>query len=97
MLILQNQKMLCYLLAIDAHIGIIADISFVIVAIFHLWVEAAKNTHRIKKVSNKICWELNFVQKSPQVHMSISPRSGARGLKDVRSIILKENSKLHLI
>ncbi len=28
----------------------------------------AKNTHYIKKVSNKSCSELNFIQKSPRVH-----------------------------
>ncbi len=34
-----------------------------------------KNTHHMKKASNKSCLELNFVQKSPRVHISISPRS----------------------
>ncbi len=29
----------------------------------------------------KIYSELNFVQKSPRAHMSIYPRSGARGLE----------------
>ncbi len=30
-----------------------------------------------KKASNESCSKLNFVQKSPQAHISISPRSGA--------------------
>ncbi len=34
-----------------------------------------------KKASHKSCSELNFVQKSPRVHMSISPQSGARALE----------------
>ncbi len=34
-----------------------------------------------KKVSNKSCSELNFVQKSSRVHMCISLQSGARGPK----------------
>ncbi len=41
----------------------------------------AKNTHQIKKVSNKSCSELDFVQKSPRGHMSIFPQSGARRLE----------------
>ncbi len=35
-----------------------------------------------KKTSSKSCSELNFVQRSPPAHMSISPTSGARGSKD---------------
>ncbi len=34
-----------------------------------------------KKGSNKCRSELNFVQKCPQAHMCICPRSGAKGLK----------------
>ncbi len=34
-----------------------------------------------KKASNSCCLELNFVQKSQRVHMSISPQSGAKGLE----------------
>ncbi len=34
-----------------------------------------------KKGSNKCCSELNFVQRSPRAHMSISPQSGAKGLQ----------------
>ncbi len=30
--------------------------------------------------SNKTCWTLNFVKKSQPTHMSIFPRSGAKGL-----------------
>ncbi len=33
-----------------------------------------------KNASNKNCWELNFLQKTQQVHMSIFPRSRARGV-----------------
>ncbi len=40
-----------------------------------------------KKASNKSCLELNFVQKSSWAHISISPRSGDRGLQ--RSVCLK--------
>ncbi len=47
---------------------------------FSLGPNAAKNRHRIKKASNKSCLSLNFVQKSPGAHISISPQSGARGL-----------------
>ncbi len=36
----------------------------------------------LKNCSNKSCWELNFIQKSQRAHMSISPRSGAKGSKD---------------
>ncbi len=45
---------------------------------FTLGLDTAKNTHYIKKS----CRILNFIQKSQQAHMSNSPRSGARGLKD---------------
>ncbi len=34
-----------------------------------------------KKASNKTCLKLNFVQKNLRAHMSIFPRSGARGLE----------------
>ncbi len=40
-----------------------------------------------KRAPNKSSLELNFVQNSPQAHMAISPRSGARGRQ--RSIFLK--------
>ncbi len=36
-----------------------------------------RTLNRKKKVSNESCSELNFVQKSPQARMSISPGSGA--------------------
>ncbi len=36
-----------------------------------------------KNSSNKICWTLNFFQKSQWSHVSISPRSGTRGLQRV--------------
>ncbi len=39
---------------------------------FNLGLNTARNTHRIKKVLNKNCSELNFVQKSSQTHMSIT-------------------------
>ncbi len=44
---------------------------------FTFGLNAAKNTHYVKKGSNKSCLELNFVQKSSRAHMSISPASGA--------------------
>ncbi len=34
-----------------------------------------------KTASNKSCSELNFLQKSQAVHMSVSPMSGARRLQ----------------
>ncbi len=40
-----------------------------------------------KKALNKSCSELNFVQRSPRAHMSISPMGGAMGLQ--RSVCLK--------
>ncbi len=40
-----------------------------------------------QKASNKSCLELNFIQKSPRAHMSISPTSGAREFQ--RSVCLK--------
>ncbi len=40
---------------------------------FSFGFDATKNTHRIEKALNKSCSKLNFVQKSPLVHMSISP------------------------
>ncbi len=45
-----------------------------------------------KNASNKSCLELNFVQKTLQVHMFISHRSGARSLQ--RLICLKYYSVL---
>ncbi len=41
----------------------------------------------LKKAFNKSCLELNFIQKSPGAHLSISHRRGGRGLQ--RSICLK--------
>ncbi len=35
-----------------------------------------------KKVLNKSCSKLNFVQKNPQAHLSISPRVELGGSKD---------------
>ncbi len=32
-----------------------------------------------KKASNRSCSESNFIQKSQQAHMSVSPRGGAKG------------------
>ncbi len=48
---------------------------------FHFGLKLPKILIIAKKPSNKSCSTLNFVQKSPQGHMSISPQSGARGLK----------------
>ncbi len=49
-----------------------------------------------KKVWNKSCSVLNFVQKSPRTHMSIYPWSGGRGSKDSHlwNIILYKNGKV---
>ncbi len=44
-------------------------------------LNAAKITDNNKKASNKSCSELNFLQKSYQAHVSISLRSGIRGLQ----------------
>ncbi len=44
-----------------------------------------------EKASNKSCWELNFVWRSPRAHMSIFPQSGARGLQ--RSVCLNTARK----
>ncbi len=54
---------------------------------FKLGLNAAKNTHQIKKASNKSCLKLNFLQKSPRVHMSTSFQSAGRRLQ--RSVCLK--------
>ncbi len=40
----------------------------------------------LKNASNKSCYALNFVQKSQRTHMSICPRSGARGLRGLQSL-----------
>ncbi len=37
-----------------------------------------------KKCKCKSCSELNFLQQSQWAHMSISPKSGTRGCKDLR-------------
>ncbi len=50
----------------------------VLIKYFTLGLNAAKNTHYIKKASNKSYSELNFVQKSRWVHVSTSTSSGAR-------------------
>ncbi len=53
-----------------------------------------------EKTSNKSCSELNFVRKSPRVHMSISPHSGARELKKLiwfkYNIVLKSKNTFTL-
>ncbi len=48
---------------------------------YFLGLNTAEIRILLKKASNKSCSELNFIQKSPRAHMSISPQSGARGLK----------------
>ncbi len=50
---------------------------------FNLGLNAAKNTHPIKKASNKSCSELNFVQKSPWAHMSIPPPEWSKGAQKI--------------
>ncbi len=37
----------------------------------------------LKNTSNKNCSELNFLQKTQWTHISISPRSGGKGSKDL--------------
>ncbi len=61
---------------------------------------ATKNTHQIKKVSNKSCLEMNVVQISPRAHMSISsttPASevglGARKIDTVEILFCTEMAK----
>ncbi len=49
---------------------------------FTLGLNTAKNTHCLKKASNKTCSKSNLAQKSLRAHMSISPMSGARGPED---------------
>ncbi len=53
-----------------------------------------------ERASNKSCSELNCVRKSPRAHMSISPRSGARGLEKLiwlkYNIILKRENTFAL-
>ncbi len=46
---------------------------------FNLGLSAAKNMYPIKKILGESSLELNFVQKSPQAHLSVSSQSGARG------------------
>ncbi len=48
---------------------------------FNLGLNGAKIRITRKEASNKSCLELNFIQKSPRVHMSVSSQSGARGIK----------------
>ncbi len=62
---------------------------------FILGLNAAK-THFMKKASNKSSLKLNFAQKSPRVHMPISPTSGVWGYKDqyVWNLIMYRNGKL---
>ncbi len=50
-----------------------------------LRLNVAENTNYMKKVLNKSCLELNFLQKSQLAHMSISPQSGDRGLERLMS------------
>ncbi len=63
---------------------------------FSLELNVAKNTHYIKKASNKSCSELNFVHKIPRAHMSISPQSWTRAYKDqyIWNLIIYMNGKL---
>ncbi len=62
--------------------------------------QRCRNTHLMKKVSNKSCLELNYVPKSPQAYMSISPRSGARELERLiwlkYSFVLKQQNTFTL-
>ncbi len=60
------------------------------VLFYNFWVErcrkyASKIRIASKNVSNKSCSELNFVQKSPRVHIFISPWNGATVLERLAS------------
>ncbi len=78
--------MLCYLLTIGAHhrqncwyqLCNNGDISLLAWTLPKIRITS-------KKASNKSCLKLNFIQKSPGAHMSISPWSGARGLERLAS------------
>ncbi len=62
---------------------------FLIFQLYLYGLKAAKNTHQIKKTLNKSCSKLNFVQNSPQAHMSTFPWSGTRAQKiDMVEILL---------
>ncbi len=41
-----------------------------------------------KKASNESCSKLNFEQKSPRAHMSISPRSRARAPQKIDMVVI---------
>ncbi len=49
-----------------------------------------------KKASNKSYSKLNFIQKSPRAHLSISPRSNARGLERLIWLLYYKVLKLHI-
>ncbi len=55
---------------------------------FTLVFDTAKNTHYVKKASNKICSGFNLVQKSHGTHTSIFYRSGGGAPKITISKIL---------
>ncbi len=61
-----------------------------------LGLDAAKISIISKNASTKNCWELNSIQKSKWMHMSISLQSGARGSKDwcISIIIMYWNGKV---
>ncbi len=48
---------------------------------FTLGLNAAKNTDYRKKISNKICGEFNFLQKTQLADRYISLRNGAKELQ----------------
>ncbi len=60
---------------------------------FTLGLNIAKNTYFTKKALDKSSLESNFVQKSPQAHMSISPSSGDRGSKGLPFALHSRNGK----
>ncbi len=64
---------------------------------FTLQLKAAKLPIITKNTSNKSCSQLNFLQKSQQAQMSISPRSGTRERQrfDVWNIVMFWNEKIH--
>ncbi len=57
--------------------------------IFSLGIYAAKNTHHMKKASNKSCSKLNFVQKSPRAHLSICRGCGAMVLENFKVFLMQ--------
>ncbi len=76
-------------------IGKIADISCVIMVIFHFWVERCqKYRSNPKKFQIKVVGIEFCPKKSANAYVYLPPGVELGGSKDVPSIILKGNSKL---